>query len=90
MRWRLSKHAQEELARRGIPLAVVAEVIAKPEQIVHERNALRAHQSRIIWHDGRVFLVRILVDDSIDAMVIVTIYRTSKVDKYWSEDEDLL
>jgi hypothetical protein len=76
--------------RRGIPLARVSEVVTQPEQIVHERDALRAYQSRIIWKDGRVFLLRVIVDDSIEPVVIVTAYRTSKVEKYWREDEDLL
>ena len=40
--------------------------------------------------DGRVLLLRIVVDDTIQPMVVVTAYRTSKVDKYWREYEDLL
>jgi len=76
--------------RREIPLASVEEVITHPGQILHERDGVRAYQSRITWGDGRVFLLRVIVDDSIDPVVIITAYRTSKVEKYWREDEDLL
>ena len=88
--WRLSKHARAELIRRAIPLSLIEDTIVNPQQIVPERDALRAYQSRIMWPDGRVFLLRLIVDDNIDPIVVVTAYRTSKVDKYWREDEDLL
>ena len=55
-----------------------------------ERSGLWAYQSRIVLADGRLFLLRVIVDDTIEPMVVVTVYRTSKVDKYWRADEDLL
>ncbi|MCL5736215.1 MAG: DUF4258 domain-containing protein [Actinobacteria bacterium] len=90
MRWLLSPHARGKLARRGIPLPVVLEVVTQPEQIVPERDTLRAYHSRIMWDDGRAFLLRVIVDDTIQPAVVVAAYRTSKVEKYWREDEDLL
>jgi hypothetical protein len=90
LRWRLSKHARVELMRRGIPLSLVAEVIANPQQIVAGRNVLKTYQSKIVRADGRVLLLRIVVDDTIEPMVVVTAYRTSKVDKYWRDYEDLV
>jgi len=30
-----------------------------------------------------MFLLRIIVDDSLDPAVVVTVYRTTKVEKYW-------
>jgi hypothetical protein len=32
---------------------------------------------------GRLYLVRVVVDDAVDPVRIVTVYRTCKVEKYW-------
>jgi len=32
---------------------------------------------------GRTFLLRIIVDDTVEPAMVVTLYRTSKIDKYW-------
>lgn len=48
------------------------------------------YQSRMLTSDGRASLLRVVVDDTIEPMVVVTAYITSKVDKYWRHDEDLL
>ena len=90
MRWRLSEHARVELIRRGIPLSLLEDTIVNPQQIIPEKGALRAYQSKIVRPDGRLLLLRIVVDDTIEPMVVVTAYQTSKVDTYWREDEDLL
>ena len=42
----------------------------------------RAYQSKCEI-DGKMFLLRVIVDDSVDPAVVVTVYRTTKVEKYW-------
>lgn len=32
---------------------------------------------------GKVFLVRAIVDDAVSPAVVVTVYRTAKISKYW-------
>ena len=71
------------MARRLIPLAALEQVLNNPQQIVVERGNLKAYQSVISFEDGRNFLLRVIVDDTIDPAVVVTAYRTSKVGKYW-------
>ena len=84
MKYRLSSHAEEEIERRRIPLAVVEAILGKPDQIVPERGLVRAYQSR--WDfGGKMFLVRVMVDDSLDPAVVVTVYRTSKIERYWKK-----
>lgn len=82
VKYRLSSHAQAEIGQRQIPLAVVESIIETPEQIVPERGAVRAYPSRR-YIVGEMFLVRVLVDDSSDPVVIVTAYRTTRIDRYW-------
>lgn len=42
-----------------------------------------ANQSQIDFRDGRIFLFRVIVAEDVDPAVVVTVYRTSKIDKYW-------
>ena len=58
-------------------------VLEKPGQIVPERGGQKAYQSKVDFGQGKVFLLRVIVDDSVDPAVVITAYRTSKIDKYW-------
>jgi len=35
--------------------------------------------------DGKQYLVRAMVNDAVEPSVVVTVYRTSKIKKYWKE-----
>jgi len=49
---------------------------------VPERRGRKAYQSQVDFH-GKIFLVRAIVDESVDPASVVTAYRTSKISKYW-------
>ena len=83
MNYTLSRHAREELALRQIPPDLLASVLQQPQQVVPERGTKKAYQSQVDFGDGRKFLLRVIVDDAIDPAVVVTVYRTSKINKYW-------
>jgi hypothetical protein len=82
VKYRLSTHAQEEIEHRKIPQGLVESVIEKPDQIVLERGSLKAYQSK---RDigGKMFPVRVIIDDGVDPAVVVTSYKTTKIEKYW-------
>lgn len=84
MKFKLSRHAQEEMQRRNIALSLVESTLQQPQQIVPERGGKNAYQSQLDFRGGRIFLLRAIVDDSVDPAVVVTVYRTSKISKYWS------
>ena len=86
MDFRLSRHAEWEMTRRGIPPELVHAVMDQPEQrIVDESGTGRwIFQSRLAFEDGKIYLVRVVVDEDEDPPVIITAYRTSKIEKYWS------
>ena len=88
MDFRLSRHAEWEMARRGIPLALVQAVMAHPEQrLVDESHPRRwIQQSRLRFENGRMYLLRVVVDEDEQPPVIVTAYRTNKIEKYWSAE----
>ena len=85
MDFRLSRHAEWEMDRRGIPLALVQAMMDHPEQrLVDESGTGRwIHQSRLRFEDGKMYFV---VDEDNRPPAIVTVYRTSKIEKYWSAE----
>jgi len=82
MDFMLSRHAELEMKRRGIPLVLVENVLASPEQVVAEPGGIKVYQSQHNF-SGRIFLVRVVVDDQVVPGTVVTVYRTSKISKYW-------
>jgi hypothetical protein len=79
-----SRHAQEELAQRGIPQALVDSVLQHPQQVVPEHNGRVAYQSQVDVGGGKIFLLRAIVVPTRDPALVITVYRTSKIEKYWS------
>ena len=83
MTFHLSAHARTELPRRGIPETLLAAVLADPEQKVPGHGMIWCYQSRLTLAE-KPYLLCIMVDETKQPPVVVTVYRTSKIDKYWS------
>lgn len=79
----ISRHARDEAAIRGIPLALIEQVLDNPEQMVPEKSGRVTYQSRIRFEDGKEYLIRVVVAARATPPVVVTVYRTSKISKYW-------
>jgi len=74
------------MRRRGIAADKVRNVVRFPEQVVVLGGNRRVCQSRDRDKlSGKPFLLRVVVEDQGRYQVIVTVYRTSKIDKYWKE-----
>jgi hypothetical protein len=85
--YRLTDHARMEMARRQISETEVARVLAVPEQseIVHEGRAV--YQSQIsLSESSKTYVLRVFVDIDREPPEVVTVYRNSKVQKYWRTD----
>lgn len=82
MNHELSHHVQEEMQRRGIPLAVVEPVLAAPAQIVPEHGEIVCYPSQVEINQ-KPYLVRVMVNEKTTPPKVVTVYRTSKISKYW-------
>ncbi len=82
MNYDLSNHVQEEMTRRGIPLAVVEAVLTVPQQKMPEHGDVMCYQSKVEINQ-KPYLVRVMVYETVTPMKVVTVYRTSKINKYW-------
>jgi len=78
---KFSKHAIERIKSRGIQRKLVLEVIRTPDTVIDESNCIRIYQKLDIQH-GNKYLIRVFVNICKDPELIITAYRTSKLDKY--------
>jgi hypothetical protein len=74
------------MARRGISEADVRAVLAAPGQqaaVRPGRVVLSSLEQR--GPTGHVYILRVFVDVDRSPPVVVTVYRSSKIEKYWSQ-----
>ncbi len=82
--YRVTDHARDEMVRRQITEEEVAKVLAAPEQTETVREGREVYQSRLqSGEPPKTYLLRVLVDIDRIPPEVVTVYRTSKVEKYW-------
>lgn len=82
----LSPHAVQEMARRRITERDVRAVLADPgrrELVRTGRLVLSSLQE--CEPAGRAYVLRVFVDAARSPPMVVTVYRSSKIGKYWSQ-----
>lgn len=78
-------HARERLLERGIDEKLVQAALEQPDQIILLGRRKIIHKR---YHDLRrhkEYLLRIFIEEHTEEQVIRTVYRTSKISKYWRE-----
>jgi hypothetical protein len=83
MRFAISRHARQEMDRRGLAEDLVEKILQNPQQIVDEYGKKKAYQFIINFGTEKDCLVRVIVNDTVEPAKVVTVYRTSKIEKYW-------
>lgn len=82
----VSKHARDQAGRRGLSEEIVLAVAQAPEQRLSVRQGREVRQSRVAMPaGGMLYLIRVVVDMGPTDETVVTAYRTSKIEKYWSK-----
>ena len=80
----ITPHAESEMARRGVSLETVQAILAAPGQRLEVRPGRDVLQSRMSEEKiQKNYLVRVFVDVDRYPAEVVTVYRTSKIPKYW-------
>ena len=81
----ITSHAVGEMNRRGINEATLRQVMGVPEQRRNLRPGRDVLQARIEL-SGKTYLLRAFVDVDRRPAEVVTVYRTSKIAKYWRSE----
>lgn len=81
--FKLSAHAKEEILKRSLDMDVVWRTLQQPGQILDAGNGNHCLQSKFIDPFGKTYLMRIFVNPTKEPQTVITLYKTSKIDKYW-------
>lgn len=73
-----SKHALEQMRVRGISRQSVIETLEHPDKIIENDDTV-TYQKVI---DDGVHLLRVILNPYTDPLKVITLYRTSKINKY--------
>ena len=57
MEYYISRHAEEERERRGIPREFLESEWQNPQQIVEDKEGKKAYQSQFEFENGKIYLV---------------------------------
>ncbi|MBL6996269.1 DUF4258 domain-containing protein [Desulfobacula sp.] len=80
--YEISIHARKQMRKRGIAENTVRDILSNPQQNVMLDNEICVYQSKIKV-DKKDFLVRVFVNILKNPNNVVTVYRTSQINKYW-------
>ena len=80
----ITDHARFEAQRRNIDLDFIESIIENPQQKVSSRRNRVVYQSK--FYDkilGKEMLLRVIAEQSGDMLKVISIYKTSKIGRYW-------
>ena len=83
MKFKFSNHALEEIERRKISISLVEMVLENPQQMLQQDEEIIIYQSQLDFGTGKLYLLRVFINTTIDPAVVVTAYRTGQIKKYW-------
>jgi len=85
-RLEMTEHARSEALRRQLSEDTVLAVARDPEQRLEARSGREIRQSRIADPaSGKLYLIRVVVEFEAAGETIVTVYRTSRIRRYWRD-----
>ena len=85
-KYRLTEHAKEEIIRRQIPINMLEDVISNPQAILPAANNRKCYQAVYAFKNQKKYLIRIIVEEKNEQLLIITGYKTSKIGKYIKEE----
>jgi len=78
----ISNHAKMQMKERNISDQVVRKAITSPDEIVNTDEGRTVYHLRI-KEEGIDYLLRAVAEQTGGEWLIITVYKTSKIEKYW-------
>ncbi|MBU0693744.1 MAG: DUF4258 domain-containing protein [Candidatus Omnitrophica bacterium] len=82
---RFSSHCKDRIKERGIDEKMVRKSVFTPEQRISKGKRIILHKRYRDPGKNKEYLLRIFVEEKKEEIEIVSVYRTSKIQKYWRE-----
>ena len=76
-----SRHALEQIKLRGLVFSTIDDVLNFPTSIVDDTEGVVIYQ-KVVVEDNRQYLYRVFVNTDKKPPLVITVYKTSKIDKY--------
>lgn len=74
-------------ARKAVLSALIRAVLTAPGQRLTVREGRDVLQSRVVLGEpAKEYLVRVVIDVDRDPVEVVTVYKTSRPERYWQEE----
>jgi hypothetical protein len=79
-------HAKFEMKRRRIKEKIVEEIVRNPAQVIDLKEGRCICQARYFnGFEQKEMLLRIVIEETIREINVITAYKTSKFHKYWKK-----
>ena len=83
-----SKHALFEMKRRQITKKIVKDILKNPHQKISSKTGRIIIQGKYIDKNlKKEMLLRIIGKEKGNIFSVITLYKTSKIEKYWIMEE---
>jgi len=87
----LTRHARDAAARRHIDEAIIRQVAAQPGQCLPGPAGCVVLQGKFFDSArGKTMLLRIIARETPEEIRVLTVYKTSRIDKYWKAEGEKL
>ena len=81
MFFRYSLHSLEQIKIRGLNETIVEDVLNSPDKVITNAEGVDIYQKLVI-ENNKHYLSRVLVSITKQPPMVITAYKTSKVNKY--------
>lgn len=81
MKFEFSKHALDQMIRRSILEEQVKSIIEQLDTITIQDSEIKIY-SKLMVENSKSYLYRVFLNNSKSPALIITVYKTSKTDKY--------
>jgi len=87
---RITPHAEERIVARKIDIELINRTIRQSDQIVPDEDNIKRQIYQSVFSDenGKQKLLRVVIEETEDELVVITIYATSQVKKYWKINDE--
>ncbi len=76
-------HAKQRLLERSIDSKIVLLAIREPEQVLPKGKLKVLHRRYYETGHRKHYLLRVFIEEGAHEIVVYSVYKTSKIDKYW-------
>lgn len=81
MEFEFSNHALTRMESRGISKEIALNIISKPDFVSIQDEIITVY-SKLVDENSKTYLYRVFVNKSKNPSLIITAYKTSKIEKY--------